>query len=92
MAIFCQRNVDSLKNTVLNRPFYKEHAALMPILGQKTSILSKTLCSHVIYFHFSMKNPCCQSAYLAKKTLILSKVPYIRGKKGKTMPYFPNIS
>ena len=82
----------SQKHCAHNRPFYKEHATLMPILCIKTSILSKTLCSHVIYFHFSMKNPCCQSAYLAKNTSILSKVPYIRGKKGKTMPFFPNIS
>ena len=43
------KNVHSLKNT-----------ALMPIFRQKTSILWKQ-CSHVIFFQFFMKNPCCHA-------------------------------
>ena len=43
MSIFCQKNVPSLKNTVLSYPY----------IIRKMSILSKTQCSHVIFFYFS---------------------------------------
>ena len=36
------------------RPFYKKHTFLMPIFCQKTSILSKTPSSQVIFFNFFM--------------------------------------
>ena len=47
MPIFYQKNVYSLKHTMLSSPHFVK----------KTSILSKTQCSHVIFFKFFMKNP-----------------------------------
>ena len=42
MPIFCQKNVHSLKNTVLScQIFHEIPPAAMPIFGKKTSILSK---------------------------------------------------
>ena len=69
------------------RPFYKNYAALMPIFCQKTFILSRIHCSHVIFFHFSMKN-LLSIPYLVKNTSILSKLPYIMGQKSYRMPFF----
>ena len=34
---------------------------------EKTSVLSKTMCSHVIFFKFFMKNPLLSSPYTVKK-------------------------
>ena len=39
----------------------------MPIFYQTTSILSKTQCSHVIFFKFPMRNPLLLCQYLVKK-------------------------
>ena len=64
------------------RPFYKNYAALMPIFCQKTFILSRIHCSHVIFFHFSMKN-LLSIPYLVKNTAILSKLPYNMGQKSQ---------
>ena len=47
MPILCQKNVHSLKNTMLSCPYFIK----------KTSILSKSQFSHVIFFNFFMKNP-----------------------------------
>ena len=48
--IFCQKNIHSLKNTML----------LFPHFVKETSILSKTRCSHILFFQYkSGKNPCC---------------------------------
>ena len=45
MPIFCQKNAKCLKNTLFSCPCFVK----------KTSILSKTRCSHVIFFKFFME-------------------------------------
>ena len=51
MPIFCKK-----------RAFSKNYTVLIPIFWQKMSILSKTLCSHVICFKFFIKNQCCHAS------------------------------
>ena len=46
VPIFCQKNIKSLKNTLLSCPCFIKQA----------SILSKTRCSHVIFSNFSLKS------------------------------------
>ena len=46
MPIFCQKNVKFLKNTLLSSTYY---------VKKKTSILSKTRCSHVFFFKLNKK-------------------------------------
>ena len=59
MLLFCQKNVHSLKKTLLLRPYFSKKG---------TSTISKTLCSHVIFFKFFMKIPLLSDPYLFKKT------------------------
>ena len=54
------------------RPFSKKHSALMSIFCLKTSILSYTLCSHVLFFQFLATY--CHAPYWSKKKLIPSKL------------------
>ena len=51
MPTFCPKQGLFSKNTLLSCPYFVN----------KTSILSKTLCSHVIFFYFFMENPCCHA-------------------------------
>ena len=113
MPTFCQKNVNSLKNTVLSchffQNFHEKPPVVMRILGkkdvnfdkttkyygpkksigcaiffknvnsqnktlpsyayfvQKTCLLSKTQCFHVICFNFSMKNSILSCPNLVKK-------------------------
>ena len=61
----------------------------MPILVKKTSILSKTQCSHVLFFsNFSWKTPAVVHM-IGQKTSILSKLHSILGQKSHRMPFFP---
>ena len=62
------------------RLFSKEHTALKFMYYEKTSDLSKTLCSHVIFFKFFMKNPCCQ-AHISSKNRPISQNYTILGQK-----------
>ena len=57
MPIFCHKNIHSLKNKSLC-----SHSHIVKI----TSILSKTLCSYVIFSKFSWKTPCCQDHIWSK--------------------------
>ena len=72
MPILCQKRQFSIK-----------HTALMPIFCQKTSTLSKTQCSHVIFFKFFMKNPLLSCPYQVKKTSSLTKIQNIMGQKSQ---------
>ena len=48
----------------------KINATLMPIFCQKTSILSRKWCSHVIFFqNFSENTPYCQAYYIWSKNV-----------------------
>ena len=79
MPIFCQKNDRFLKKTCCShahilykkRQFSKNHNALTPYCT-KLFILSKTLCSYVVFFKFFMKNPWLPFPYLVKKKSILS--------------------
>ena len=57
MPMLFQKDVHSLKNTLLSCPYFVE----------KTSILSKTLCSHIIFLTFKWKILCCH-AHISSKT------------------------
>ena len=61
MPDFCQKNAHSLKNTPLSCPYF---------IG-KSSIFSKTHCSHVILVKFCMRKPLLLCPYLVQKTSIL---------------------
>ena len=69
----CKKIVHILENTLLSCPYFIK----------KTSILSKTRCSHVRFFNFFLKNPWLSCPYLVKQTSILSKLPYIMGQKSQ---------
>ena len=66
-------NAHSLKNTLLSWPYFVK----------KTSMLSQTRCSHVIFFKFFMKNTLLSCPYLVKKTSILPKLHYIMGQQSQ---------
>ena len=76
MHIICE-NVHSQKNTMLSCPEFVK----------KTSILSKTLCSHVIYL---MKDPLVPCSYLVKKNdnSVKTTLYGLWTKKVNTMPFF----
>ena len=57
---FLSKHVHSLKNTLFS-------CISCPYFVRKTSILSKTLCSHVKLFKIFMKNPLLPRPYLVKK-------------------------
>ena len=73
VPIFCQKNVNSLKNTVFICPFFRYNnekpAAVMPIFCQKTSNLSK--------IHYIMG----QKSQWEKINIILATI--IRGADGE---------
>ena len=73
MHLFCKKREFS-KNTKVSCPYFVK----------KTSILSKTLCSHVIYF---MKTPWCHAHIWSKKTSIL-----IIGQKSQYDAFFLDFS
>ena len=63
------------------RLFFKEETALKSMFCQKTFILSKTLCSHVIFFQVFFKKSPAVKPIFGKKTSVLSKLHYILGQK-----------
>ena len=72
-AHILSKKVHSLKIKLLSCPYFV----------RKTSILSKTQCSHVIFFKFFMRNPMLSCPYLVKSTSILSKIHYIICQKSQ---------
>ena len=79
MPLFCQKNVYSLKNTMLSfpylvekRPFSQKHRALMCFFFSKFSWKTSAVV-HMI----------------GQKTSILSKLHSILGQKSHRMPFFP---
>ena len=64
MHIFCEKIVHSLKNNLFLCPYYVK----------KTSILTKTNCSHIIFIKIFIKNSLRSCQYFVKKTSILSKL------------------
>ena len=77
-AHILSKKVHSLKIKLLSCPYFV----------RKTSILSKTQCSHVIFFKFFMRNPMLSCPYLVKSTSILSKIHYIICQKSQYALFF----
>ena len=82
MPIFYQKNVHSLKNTMLSCPHFVK----------KTSTLSITQCSHVIFFTSFMKNPPVSCPYLVKKRQFCQNYTILWAKKVNRMPFFSDFS
>ena len=59
MPIFCQKNVHSIKNTLISCPY----------IFQNSSILSKTMCFLVIFFKFLWKTFLLSGPYLVQKNI-----------------------
>ena len=68
---FSRKNYYSNAHVLKRRPFSKNALLSCPYFVEKTSNLSKTQCSHVIFFKFYMKNSLLSCPYLIKKTSIL---------------------
>ena len=64
----------------------------MPIFCQKTSNLTKTLCSHIIFFEFSMKNPLLPCPYLVEKSKFCQNYTILWQKKVNRMPFSSDFS
>ena len=64
----------------------------MPIFCQKTSFLSRTRCSNVIFNKISHEKPLPSCTYLVKKTLILLKQHSIMGLKSQQDALFFRFS
>ena len=82
-SAFSRKNHCSHENILSKiRIFSKKHTALMPILVKKTSILSKTQCSHVLFFFiFFMKNSCCRANDWSKNVNFVKTTLYFGPKK-----------
>ena len=63
-AHICQKNVHSLKITLFLCPFFVK----------ATSILSKIMCFHAIFFKILLKTSCCHAHISSKETSILSNM------------------
>ena len=82
MPIFCQRNVHSLKITLPSCPNFVK----------KTSIFSKKLCYHVIFFKFFIKNPLLSCPYLIKKCKFCLNYTKFMGQKCQQNALFSDFS
>ena len=70
------------------RLFSKEHTVLKFMFYEKTSVLSKTMCSHVFFFSsFLWKTPCCQ-AHMWSKNVKSVKITVFWAKKTIGCPSF----
>ena len=79
MPIFCQKNAKCLKNTLFSCPCFVK----------KTSILSKTRCSHVIFFKFFMEKSLPVMPIFSQKNVNFVKTI---GQKVNRIPlFFPNF-
>ena len=70
------------------RLFSKEHTVFKFMFYEKTSVLSKTMCSHVIFFQvFYEKSPCCH-AHIWSKNVKSVKITLFWEKKTIGCPSF----
>ena len=79
MPIFCQKNAKCLKNTLFSCPCFVK----------KTSILSKTRCSHVIFFKFFMEKSLPVMPMFSQKNV--NSVKTIGQKVNRIPIFFPNF-
>ena len=78
MPIFCQNTVHSLKNTLFSCSYFVI----------KTSILSKTMCFHVIVFKFYEKSLLARPYLVQKKRQFCQTYPILLTKKVNRKPFF----
>ena len=76
MPKFCQQNVHSLKRTLLQCWYFV----------QKTFILLKIRCSHVIFSNFSWKTPCWHAHIWSKKRQFCQNYNKLWAKKVERIP------
>ena len=76
------KNFHSLKNTLFWCPYFVK----------KTSILTKTHCSHVIFFEYSMENPLLPCPYLVKKSQFCQNYNILWQKIVNRMPFSSDFS
>ena len=74
-----------------NRKISKKYAVFMPMFCQKTSTLSKTCSSHVVFSNFSWKTPAVVHM-IGQKMSILSKLHSILGHKSQYDALFSYFS
>ena len=82
MILFCQKKGHSLKNALLSHPYFSK-------IG--TTTISKTQCSHVIFFQdFPWKSPCCHTHICSKKRKFCQNYTILWVlKKALGCPFFP---
>ena len=92
--IFHEKNLCSQARTFLkNVNFLKKLCSHAHILSEKTSILSKTLCSQAIFSHFFIKSSSCHAQIWSKRRQFCQN--HIRNymdytpKKSIGCPFFP---
>ena len=89
---FTKKSLLSCPYFIKNTSILLKHTALIPILVKKTSILSKTRCSHVFFFsNFSWKTPAVVHM-IGQKMSILSKLHSILGQKSQYDALFSYFS
>ena len=85
--IFCQKNVNSVNTTLCYGP---NKTILCPFF----LFFTKSICSHIIFFEFSMTNPLLPCLYLVEKNKVNSvkTTLYYGRKKFYKMPFSSDFS
>ena len=86
---FTKKSLLSCPYFIKNTSILLKHTALIPILVKKTSILSKTRCSHVFFFFkFFMKNSCYRAHDWSKNVNSVKTTLYSGPKKSIWCSFF----
>ena len=81
---FARKNINSHAHILSKkRSFQKKTLLSCPYFVKKTFIISKTRCSHVIFFNFFMKNPCCHTHIWSKKHQFCQNYTILWDKKSQ---------
>ena len=80
---FTKKSLLSCPYFIKNTSILLKHTALIPILVKKTSILSKTRCSHVIFFKFFITTCCCHAHIWSKNVNSVKTTLYCWEKKNR---------
>ena len=87
---FMKKSLLSCSYFIKNTSILLKHTALIPILVKKTSILSKTRCSHVFFFfQIFHKKLLLSCTWLVKKCQFCQNYTLFWAKKVNMMPFFP---
>ena len=86
---FTKKSLLSCPYFIKNTSILLKHTALIPILVKKTSILSKTRCSHVLFFQIFHEKLLLSCTWLVKKCQFCQNYTLFWAKKVNMMPFFP---